>query len=192
MNFVLFFLIGFLVGGIPFGFLIGKLKGVDIRKVGSGNIGATNVARLCGKKAGGVAFLFDVIKGFLPAFILTRYSINYGITAGVGAVLGHMFTPFLKFRGGKGVSTALGVFLGLAPVPVLLCFGIWAIVLLGFRYVSVASMSAAVCAPVLIYFMKRPLPLFLLGIAVACLILVRHISNIKRLFKGKEPKFNLH
>jgi len=192
MNFVLFFLIGFLAGGIPFGFLIGKLKGVDIRKAGSGNIGAANVARLCGKKAGGVAFLFDVVKGFLPAFIVARYSINYGITTGVGAVLGHMFTPFLKFRGGKGVSTALGVFLGLVPVPVLLCFGIWVVVLLGFRYVSVASMTAAVCAPVLIYFMKRPFPLILLAIAIACLILVRHISNIKRLLKGKEPKFNLH
>lgn len=192
MNFVLFFVIGFLVGGIPFGFLIGKSKGLDIRKAGSGNIGATNVARLCGKKAGGLALSLDVTKGFLPAFFVARYNINYGIIAGVGAVLGHIFTPFLKFRGGKGVSTALGVFLGLAPVPVLLCFGLWFVILLIFRYVSVASMSAAVCAPFLIYLMKKPHQLIFLGIAVAFLIIGRHIPNIKRLLKGKEPKFSFH
>ena len=191
------FIAGFILGSIPFGFIMVKvLRGTDIREHGSGNIGATNVIRLVGRVPGICVFLLDVLKGLLPALIFKlMFNSNAGISAGVGAIAGHMFTPFLKFRGGKGVATSLGVFIGLAPIASAVAFGVWLILFLSLRWVSLASVSAAISLPVFLYlsrsiaFSEFSLGLLIFALAATLVVISRHSANIKRLCRGKEPKF---
>ncbi len=192
MSYILFFLYSYLFGGIPFGYILARIfKKIDIRECGSGNIGATNVIRVCGKGIGIPAFILDIAKGFFPAYIGATYvDINIGISAGLGAIVGHIFTPYLKGKGGKGVATGLGVFIALAPIPVSIAFGVFLIVLFASRYVSLASMSAAVVLPVAIGIIKRDsLSLVIFGVAGCLLIIFTHRTNIKRLIKGEEHKW---
>ena len=140
----------YFIGAIPFGFLIGKLHGIDIRKVGSGNIGATNVTRSVGKTAGKLCFFLDFLKGILPVYLaglLCPGEPVVALAAGAATIAGHMFPVYLEFKGGKGVSTAAGVALALAPYPLLIAFVSWVIVFLVWRYVSLASIVAAVVLP---------------------------------------------
>ena len=198
MEFLLSFIIGFFSGAIPFGFIIAKIKGIDIRRKGSGNIGFANVFRSVGKSEGIIVLILDISKGLLPVLLLNKYCGYYfGMIAGISAMLGHIFTPFLKFKGGKGVATGLGVFIGLAPVSALFSFIVWVLVFLISRYISLGSISAAVALPLFIYLsrfiIRDEYNIFLeiLTILVCILVIVMHRSNIKRLIQGKERKLTL-
>lgn len=198
MTYVIAFIAGLIPGSIPFGFIVAKLlRRIDIREHGSGNIGATNVIRVVGKGPGILVFLFDVMKGVLPALIFRQmFNANAGIAAGVGAIAGHMFTPVLKFKGGKGVATGLGVFIGLAPIASAVAFGVWLILFLSLRWVSLASVTAAISLPVFLYlsrsmaFSEFSLGLLIFALAATLVVISRHSANIKRLCRGKEPRFS--
>lgn len=196
-------LAGFVLGSIPFGYWAGRLKGIDIRQHGSGNIGATNVIRVLGKAIGIPVFILDILKGLLPT-LLPRWLVDQAepgfgwvsattVAAGLAAVLGHMFTPWLRFKGGKGVATAAGVLAGIAPLAMLAGLVAWLALFFTTRFVSLASMVAAVTVPVamsvLMARQHRWDPVLLVfGILVAVLVIVRHRSNIRRLLAGTENR----
>lgn len=194
----------YLVGGIPFGLIIAKAKGKDLRSIGSGNIGATNVARALGRRYGLLAFVLDAAKGALPvlfvSFVLPLSnrevaSLLGGLVA-ASTIIGHIFSPYLKFRGGKGVATGAGATAALLPLPFLICASVWLIMLVLMRYVSLASISAAVALPLSFVilnikdgdFIHSELVVFLYSLLIGSLVVIRHRSNIKRLLSGKEPK----
>ncbi len=182
----------FLFGSIPFGYVIGKLKGVDVRQHGSGNIGATNVSRVLGKKYGALVLLLDALKGAFPVLTVKLAGLpeEYQVLSGLFAVLGHCFSPFLKFRGGKGVATGLGAFIVISPKITLLAFFIFLVVFFLTRYVSLSSITAALTYPLLYRFLEKPSELsFILVSLTALVIVVKHHSNIKRLLKGEEKKY---
>lgn len=200
-------LAGYLVGSIPFGVIIAKAHGVDLRKSGSGNVGATNVGRVLGRKWGYLCFFLDLAKGFLPALAAVKSAggLDGGdptvwqqaawLGAGCGAILGHVFPFWLGFRGGKGVATALGVVLGIWPYFTyagLAAFTLWIAVTLTSRYVSLGSIAAAAAFPVLFALFNWPIgrlhPLGLFSTAMCVLILLRHRTNIRRLVDGTENK----
>lgn len=194
--------VSYLVGAIPCGLLIGLSKGIDIRKVGSGNIGATNVTRSVSPLAGKVCFFCDFLKGMLPALLAQLFipamPATAAIICGLAAVIGHMFPVYLKFKGGKGISTAAGVAIALAPLPLLTAFAIWGAVFFAFRYVSLASIIAAVMLPVsafiYTYFnignnVAKSRHTLIFFIIIAILAVIRHKSNIKRLLDGTESRF---
>ena len=181
----------YLCGSIPTGALIVKRQGIAIQEAGSGNVGATNVARTAGKKAGILTLIGDVVKGLLPVLIIRWLGLSELVqaSAAVMATLGHLFPVFLRFAGGKGVATGLGVFLGLAPTAILTALLGFALVFAVFRIVSLASLVAAALTPCLIFFFAYPRPVLLAGVLIAGLIIVRHHENIGRLLKGEEQKF---
>lgn len=195
---------GYLLGSIPSGYLIGRLAGTDIRKHGSGNIGATNVLRTLGKRFGYPVFFFDALKGFvavwLGGFIAAQAEFTrdhaewFAIAAAVACVLGHTFPIWLKFKGGKGVATSAGTMLGLAPVATLVAAAVWIIVFETTRYVSVASVAATVALPVtlgilLALHMGHNVPIFWAALVLAIVICWRHRSNLVRLVRGTEQRF---
>ncbi len=184
------FLVAFFLGSIPTGYLMVKaIKGEDIRKTGSGNIGATNVGRALGKKWFALVLLLDALKGFLPTgAALLLFGIYPGIAAFCGAFLGHIFTPWLGFKGGKGVATGLGAFLALDPLAMAVGIAVWLIVFLIGRYVSLASVIAAVSVFLFITFAQGNLPLSILSGAVAIAVWFTHRSNMKRLLEGTENR----
>jgi glycerol-3-phosphate acyltransferase PlsY len=190
MEFVLV-LFGYLLGSIPTGYTLGFLAGVDVRKAGSGNVGATNVARVAGKRQGLLTLVADAAKGFIPVFVSVQFGLSATAIAfvGVAAFLGHLFPVFLKFQGGKGVATALGVFLGLAPLATLILILIFTVVILSSRLVSLSSMTAAVLAPVALWFLAYPPILVAMSVFLAFMIILRHRGNIQRLRDGTEPRF---
>jgi glycerol-3-phosphate acyltransferase PlsY len=184
----------YLLGSIPFGLILGKRQGVDVRDLGSGNIGASNVARNLGKKTGIVVLLLDALKAAGPT-LLARMLFERGEIAietlaavALAGICGHCFSIWLKFRGGKGVATSLGVFLvidpALAGFAILIFAGLYA----AFRMVSLGSVSAAASFPVLLWVFERPTALVQLGIAVAMIIIIKHRSNLVRLFHHSENK----
>ena len=181
----------YIVGGIPFAYILVKLKtGKDIRTIGSGNVGGTNAARAAGIHIGLLVGLLDMLKGALPTYIALKVcGADAAVLVGVTAVIGHMFTPFLSFQGGKGVATGTGAFLVLAPDAVAVGTVIWLIITAIFRFVSLGSMMAAVGMAVYVILFKDIPMLWVASIALALLIIVRHRSNIRRLLKGEEPKF---
>ncbi|MGC8893676.1 MAG: glycerol-3-phosphate 1-O-acyltransferase PlsY [candidate division WOR-3 bacterium] len=184
------FVVAFLLGSTPTGFLIVRAtKGIDIRKTGSGNIGATNVGRVLGKWGFALVLFLDALKGFLPTgAALLLFGIYPGIAAFCGSFLGHIFTPWLRFRGGKGIATGLGAFLALDPIAMAVGIGIWLIVFLAGRYVSLASIIAALSVFLFITFVQGSLPLSILSGVVAITVWFTHRSNIKRLLEGKENR----
>ena len=192
----------YLIGSIPSGYLIGRAKGVDLRKVGSGNIGATNALRVLGKKWGYFVFAADFLKGWLAVrigFAVASHlppdlAIYGGIVAGVFAMVGHIFPVWLDFKGGKGIATSGGIMIGLFPGWVFLCgLVVWVIFFYGTRYVSVASMAAAISLPVssgiLMLFGRCDWRLVVIAALMCALAVWRHKSNIERLFAGTEKKF---
>jgi glycerol-3-phosphate acyltransferase PlsY len=184
-------LAGYLLGSIPTGYLLGSLAGVDVRKEGSGNVGATNVARVLGVGRGLLTLAIDVAKGWLAVFLARQLDVSliWVLLAGVAAFLGHLYPVFLRFRGGKGVATALGIFLYLAPLATLVLVGIFALTVAASRIVSLASIVAALAAPVMFWwFETAPAAVALAGF-IAAMIIWRHRSNIERLLAGTEPKF---
>jgi len=192
MTLLLVIALSYLCGAIPTGVLIARRQGVDVRKVGSGNIGATNVARSLGKKAGLLTLLGDALKGLLPVLVV-RF-LDLGDTslacAAVAAFLGHLFSPFLGFSGGKGVATGLGVFLGLAPQAILLALGLFTLTFAASRIVSLASLVAAGATPLFLFLLSYPHIHLLAGAVIAILVIIRHHENVVRLLKGQERKFS--
>jgi acyl phosphate:glycerol-3-phosphate acyltransferase len=189
----------YLLGSIPFGLIVVKLAaGRDIREVGSGNIGAANVARNAGKLAGGLTLLLDAAKGYLAVWLAAHFtggSVWWMMIAAMCAVVGHIFPVWLKLRGGKGVATGLGVFLPISWHAVALAVILWIIVVFFWQYASLGSIAAAAALPIFMYVMYQP------GLAptdivtfgttfVSCLVLIKHIPNIQRLLSGEEPKIN--
>jgi glycerol-3-phosphate acyltransferase PlsY len=188
-------LAAYLLGAVPFGLLIGLARGVDIRKVGSGNIGATNVMRSVGKPWGLATFVADALKGFVPALLFPRFvqadPAMASVVFGFSAILGHNFPVYLKFKGGKGVATSAGALLGIAPLSVAIGLVAWAVVFFATRYVSLASIATSVVIPAAAWILRGaqgtflPWALTILG----ALIILRHKDNIKRLLTGTESKF---
>ena len=181
----------YLLGSIPTGYLVGAWKGVDVRTAGSGNIGATNVARLMGKRQGILTLAADAAKGFIPVFAAVQLGLAppEAALAGTAAFLGHLYPVFLKFQGGKGVATALGFFVGLAPLATPVLIVIFAAVALASRIVSLSSMAAALAAPVTLWFFSYPPPVVGLSAFIASMITIRHRANLRRLLAGTEPRF---
>lgn len=181
----------YLLGAVPIGYFLVRLKGTDIRKVGSGNIGFTNVLRTAGWKYGLPTLIFDTGKGFLFPFLALYLGLSewVAILAGLSAICGHNWSIFLKGKGGKGVLTSCGVFSGLAPVPTLCALGVFCIVLLLSRFVSVSSTTAAISLPVFILLLSRDkTSILILSLISAIFIVVKHILNFKRLIAGTESK----
>jgi glycerol-3-phosphate acyltransferase PlsY len=186
-----FVCIAYLVGSIPFGLLISQVVGrVDIRQYGSGNIGTANVLRIVGKKAAALTLLGDLLKGFLPTLAALSLGGSELLVAGVGmaTVLGHNWSIYLRFAGGKGVATTFGAILAMTPLPAILGFLLWFGVLLVFRYTSLAAMIASVCIPPVIFFSTGPSPYFVFSLVAGLLIFVRHRDNIRRLWAGTEHR----
>lgn len=178
-------------GSIPFGYLICKLfKKIDIRKFGSGNIGATNVYRVCGWKFGIPFLILDILKGFVPVYIGKKlgFSNIIVLSGGIFSIIGHNFSIFLKGKGGKGVSTSFGVIIGLLPLPAFFSFIIWLIVVLITKYVSIGSITGAFFLPFFVFFYVKDKLLFFVSIFIFLLILYTHRENIKRILNKKENK----
>lgn len=178
---------------MPFGYWVARLRGVDIRKAGSGNIGATNVWRTFGAKYGAPVVVLDVAKGFVPA-LLGAILVDdlVGVLAGGAAMLGHWRPLFLRFeKGGKTVATAGGVFFGVAPLVALAAVGIWLVVFGAFRYASVASMTAALSCPLVALVVGEPWPVVVFAALAAAAVVVLHRANLQRLRAGTENRFEL-
>jgi len=200
--FSLIVLTGYLVGSIPTGYLFGKVKGIDLRKEGSGNIGATNALRVLGKKAGILVLLIDLLKGvigcylgiFIPQLLgmpteeIQTKHYTLMLAGGIAAVIGHTFTCWLKFKGGKGVATTAGVFLAIVPEALIICLVIFFITVFISHYVSLASIIAAIALVPLVYFFHHDLGFTLFTALIAILVIYRHRANIKRLMDGTEHK----
>lgn len=179
----------FLCGSIPFGLVLVKLAGKgDVREHGSGNIGATNVSRVGGKALGIVTLLLDIAKGFLPVFLGKQLGWSESVLSllALSAVLGHVFTPWLKFQGGKGVATALGVALAFRAAMVLPALGLFIALVLVFRYVSLGSAMAALALPLILAWRGATPVVLILWAGISLIIIAKHHENIRRLLKGTE------
>jgi glycerol-3-phosphate acyltransferase PlsY len=184
---------GYLAGSMPFGYwLVRVFKHVDIRTVGSGNIGATNVWRTYGRWYGVPVVLLDTLKGFVPALVATLWISHWaGVIAGAAAMLGHWRPIFLRFaKGGKTVATCGGAFFGVAPFVALCAAAVWILLFLSLRYASVASMLAAASLPLVAYGLGEPTAVVVFGVLAALAVVVLHRANIARLFRGTENRFH--
>jgi len=196
----------YLLGSIPSAYIFGRLlKGIDIRKAGSGNVGATNALRVLGKGPGAAVLAIDILKGFISVFFLAGYFAtkaslideqNLRIILGLSCICGHNWTVFLQFKGGKGIAATFGVLLGLAlkisglKIVVGALIFIWFIVFFFSRIVSLSSVLAGLALPVLLIFFQQPILLISLGIVLAIFVILRHKPNITRILQGKEPRLN--
>jgi glycerol-3-phosphate acyltransferase PlsY len=199
LHHLLLLLAAYFLGSIPFGLLLAKLfGGGDVRKTGSGNIGAANVARVAGPLAGILTLVLDTAKGAAAVLLAARFtheSAVWMMLAALAALVGHCFSVWLKFKGGKGVATALGVFLALCPPAALAALLLFALVTACWRYVSLGSISAAAAMPLLMYFLwaphrAPPLIISVGSLAATLLVIYQHRANIGRLVRGEEPKFS--
>ena len=193
--FLFILIVIYLIAATPTGVILSRLmSNEDVRKKGSGNIGATNVYRVAGKLAGILTLVGDTMKGFLPLLVyktwLTPTPAQLGIASAV-AIIGHCYPVYLKFKGGKGVATALGIFLVLSPQAVLGALVVFVLTVATTRYISLGSVFAAMSAPFLILMLNHPQPIFLATLLIALLVVWRHRSNIRRLLDGSENRFNL-
>jgi acyl phosphate:glycerol-3-phosphate acyltransferase len=189
---VLLVIFAYLLGSVPTGYILGYFSGIDVRRAGSGNVGATNVARVAGKKLGLLTLIGDTAKGFVPVCLARAMGVDDAVIAlvALAAFLGHLFPIFLKFQGGKGVATALGGLTALAPAATGVALLIFIIVVGASRIVSLASMIAAAAAPMAAWLLAYPPSVVAVAVAMALIIVWRHHQNIKRLLSGVEPKFS--
>jgi acyl phosphate:glycerol-3-phosphate acyltransferase len=190
MSAVLLVLLGYVLGSVPTGLLVGRAFGVDVRKVGSGNIGMANVLRAAGKWAAALTMLGDMLKGLIPVIIARNLTDNAWVLAAVAlaAVIGHCWPVFLGFRGGKGVATGAGTSIGLAPLVGLSLFAFWWIVVLLSRYTSLGAIAVMVVSPFAFWLSGQPLPYVLYTVIGGALVLWRHRENARALLKGTERK----
>ena len=201
LGYVLAVVLSYLLGSIPFGYLVGRMGGIDIRRWGSKNVGATNVARIMGVRRGVLVFVLDTLKGAAAVGLLGRGFAGWfalspslcRVLSGAAGGVVHTFTCWLQFKGGKGVATALGAWLVLAPITTLIALAVWIIFVAMWRYVSLGSVVAAVALPCVLVALNYSrldavLPQLIFAILLAVLVIVRHTSNIVRLVKGTESK----
>ena len=185
--------VSYAIGSIPFGLLIGKFNRIDIRQRGSGNIGATNITRTLGRDWGIACFFLDFCKGLVPVLVARQAVPDWGATpailAAAAAIAGHIWPVYLRFKGGKGMATSLGALIALAPFHVLICAAIWYLVFLLSRYVSLASIIAALALPLASFLFRTRVETTVLLAVIAALIIYRHRSNIIRLLEGTENRF---
>lgn len=192
MAIALFTIIAYLFGALPFGLLVAKSRGIDIRQQGSGNIGATNVFRCVGKGWGIFTFVLDALKGFIPAFVFPLFAKVdpvYGVLFGLAAIIGHSFPVYLKFKGGKGVATSAGMLLGVAPLAVGVGFLCWVICMVASRYVSLSSIIAAIAVAISVWIQDKGLVVNIALTILAVMVVWLHRANIKRLLNGTESRF---
>ncbi len=187
---VVWVILSYLLGSIPVGLLLSKVKGRDPRRVGSGNIGATNVMRTAGKTLGIVTLFCDMLKGFIPTWLAIYCGLPTGVVAaaGLAAFAGHLFPLYLKFKGGKGVATALGVFLAMKPLAVLIVFVVFLASLFIWGYVSLGSLAGTALIPIVLLALNVPPGFVLICAIMAVFIFVKHKDNKKRLLAGKEHR----
>ncbi|HEV2131480.1 MAG TPA: glycerol-3-phosphate 1-O-acyltransferase PlsY, partial [Longimicrobiaceae bacterium] len=181
----------YLLGSIPSSYLAGRwARGIDLREHGSGNLGATNTFRVLGARAAVPVMLFDVFKGFAPVWFFPLWDGDarwtWALAYGAAAIIGHIFSIYMRFRGGKGVATAAGVFLALAPTAVGVAALVWAVAVGLFRMVSLASLAAAVTLILMLLAVERRTPVLVLGIAVSAFVIFAHRANIGRILRGEE------
>lgn len=191
LNEILLLAGAYLIGSIPTGLLLAKAAGVDIRTTGSGNIGATNVYRTLGRSVGIATLVGDCLKGLLPVLAAKYLGMTelWVALAGLAAFLGHVYTVFLGFKGGKGVATALGVFLGISPLSVLVALGIFVAVVATWRYISLGSIAAAAAMPPIVGVIDGRPPFVCVTVVIALLVIWKHRENIRRLREGTENRF---
>lgn len=210
MDYLILIIIAYFVGSIPFAYIFAKIKGIDIRNIGSGNIGATNLSRALGKKWGYFCFILDTLKGLLPTLAASfalpaspkTWQLFAALAVAMATVIGHIFPIFLKFKGGKGVATSFGSALGFWPyysICAVAALIIWLIVVLLFRYISLASIIAALAFPIVLLIaififpawkFNELWPLLIIAVVLPLIVIIRHRSNIKRLFSGTESKIS--
>lgn len=212
LAYILAALVGYLLGSIPTGYLVARAKGVDIRTVGSGNIGATNAMRVLGKPAGILVLLADALKGFAAVALMVNFypELNdllpgifsgeaivrpelrgtLGVVTGLFAVLGHNYTCWLHFKGGKGIATTAGVYFALAPLAVSLALTVWIVLFATTRYVSIASLAAAIALPTSVWITEDSVLLGIVTTALGALAVYKHKGNIQRLLAGTENRVN--
>lgn len=206
LGFLLTVLAAYLLGSIPTGYLVARARGMDIRGFGSGNIGATNVFRVVGRRAGLLVLAVDFLKGLLACGGVVPF-VEYGmglmgrslgtmqepltVVAGVSAILGHNYTCWLGFRGGKGIATSAGVLVAMMPWPLLVILGVWIVVFLLFRYVSLSSIAASATLPFAVWWTGGSLTLIVVTAGLAVLAIYKHRANIRRLLAGSEPRFEM-
>ena len=208
VDFLILIIVAYLLGSVPFGVIIARTHGKDLRIIGSGNIGATNLARALGRKWAYFCFFLDVLKGMLPMLVGIKLisappniaELFLWLAAGIAAVLGHIFPIYIKFKGGKGVATSFGVALGLWPyytICAAVSMVIWAVVVLAKRYISLASIRASLAFPLVLILaillastwnLTNLWPLLIAAIAIPLMVVIRHMENIKRLLAGNENK----
>lgn len=197
-------LIAYLLGSFPAGYVAGRLRGVDVRKVGSGNVGATNVIRVLGKQFGYPVFLVDFLKGLVAVLLAGAFAHHWNFDSiatdfcvalgGIFSVVGHSFPVWLGFKGGKGVATSLGVIFGISWIAALIMCALWIVLFKITRYVSVASITAAIALPVamiallFLHQLRSPVLVYF-SLCLAAIIVIRHRSNLSRLLSGSEPRF---
>lgn len=187
---LLFIVLTYLVASIPFGFIVGKLFGKDVTKEGSGNIGATNVARTIGKKAGIFVLILDALKGFIPVYISKMYFDDpFVAVIAVVAVFGHCYSIFMKFKGGKGVATGLGVLVALSPKVAIIVITLWLGIFLATGYVSLASVISAFMSWIMMNYIEANYYFTIAALVSSLIIVYKHSSNIERLIKGTENRF---
>lgn len=190
---IVFLVASYLIGAIPCGVVLTRLVGSeDIRKAGSGNIGATNVYRVAGRKLGIATLILDCLKGVIPVAVALKVFPDAPASVALVAAatfLGHLYPVYIGFKGGKGVATALGIFLVLSPVGVLVALLIFVALVWKWRYISLGSIGAAAACPLLILYFERSTSLFLVGLFIGGMVIVRHRANIGRLLDGTESRF---
>ncbi|OEF99414.1 acyl-phosphate glycerol 3-phosphate acyltransferase [Vulcanibacillus modesticaldus] len=189
MEYIIVVLIGYLIGSIPTALIVSKRKNIDITKHGSGNIGATNSFRVLGKKSGILVTIIDILKGVIPTlFVLFWQGELMAVIVGIAAIIGHSFSMYVKFKGGKSVATSAGVMLVLSPQSIFVGVVVFAIVLFVTKYVSLSSMMAAISVAVSVWYIEHLLAIKIAVAFISAFIIARHHSNIKRLIQGKENK----
>jgi glycerol-3-phosphate acyltransferase PlsY len=197
LTYVIYILITYLLGGFPTSAVIARLVGgLDLSKTGSGNLGATNVARVIGKKFGIITLAVDALKGFIPVYIAFKYYKFFHFSflilsiIMIAPIIGHCYSIYIKFKGGKGVATALGVFAAISPEAVLMALLIFIVMVFLSRYVSLSSITAAFFMPFLVFYNLRNIDFFIASCFISLLIIFKHIPNITRLLNGTENKIN--
>lgn len=193
MTIALLLAAAYLLGAIPTSFLVGKLRGIDLRQHGSGNLGATNTFRVLGWKAALPVFIFDIFKGWLPAFLFPIIdgtpSTLWALAYGAAAIVGHVFSIYVGFKGGKGVATSAGVLIALAPLAMLAGLVVWTALVFGTGYVSLGSIVAAIIVPFAVFLSRGTGAVLWLSIGLAVFVIFAHRANIRRLLRGEESRF---
>lgn len=187
-------LAAYLIGAFPTSYVVGRAaRGIDLREHGSGNLGATNAFRVLGWKAATPIFILDILKGFAPAFFFPRIdgrdAVVWALAYGAAAIVGHVFSIYVRFKGGKGVATGAGVFLALAPMAVLGGLVVWAGLVLATGYVSLGSVAAAAALPVMVALTGAPREVLVLSLLLSAFVIYAHRANIRRLLRGEEHRF---